>query len=46
MYNVHVHFIMQGVRIRTWVPNMDTPDIYCIKRLIKIKNHNNIYNHI
>ena len=25
-----------GVRIRTWVPNMDTPVIYGIKRLNKI----------
>ena len=31
-----VRIITQGVRIRTWVPNTDTPVIYGIKRLNKI----------
>ena len=28
-----VRIIKEGVRIRTWVPNMDTPVIYEIKKL-------------
>ena len=28
-----MRIITQGVRIRTWVPNTDTPVIYGIKRL-------------
>ena len=31
-----VRIITHGVRIRTWVPNTDTPVIYGIKRLNKI----------
>ena len=31
-----IRIITQGVRIRTWVPNTDTPVIYGIKRLNKI----------
>ena len=31
-----VHIITQGVSIRTWVPNTDTPVIYKIKGLNKI----------
>ena len=31
-----VRIITQGFRIRTWVPNTETPVIYGIKRLNKI----------
>ena len=32
-----IRIITQGVRIRTWVPNTDTPVIYRIKILNKSK---------